>query len=141
MANPTALYSYQGQEPQQLPNKIRLSDGTSRTDVSTFSESELADAGFTGPYVKPEYNSEIETQTWDSDSETWVTEQIPDEVFWRRLRGERNYRLESSDWTQLVDSPITDEEKSAWEIYRQALRDLPTNTEDPKNIVWPSTPA
>ena len=141
MANPTALYSYRGQEPQPLPHRIRLSDGTTRTEVSTFSDSDLKDAGFTGPYVKPEYNSEQQTQIWNSGSDSWVTAQIPDEVFWARLRNERNYRLEISDYTIFADSPFTDEQKTAWKTYRQALRDLPTNTADPKNVTWPSTPS
>jgi hypothetical protein len=30
------LYSYQGAEPAALPHRIRLSDGSTRTDASTF---------------------------------------------------------------------------------------------------------
>ena len=136
----TNLYSYQGQEPQKLPERIRLSDGRSRTDSSTFTEEELANAGFTGPYERPEYNSEIETQEWNSESEQWITTPIPEEVFWERLRGERNLKLTNSDWSQLPDAPLTTAKKTAWATYRQALRDLPENTEDPKNVTWPLQP-
>ena len=38
---------------------------------------------------------------------------------------ERNKQLTASDWTQIPDSPITDEEKQLWRTYRQALRDFP----------------
>jgi hypothetical protein len=134
------LYSYQGQEPQELPHKIRLSDGRSRTDSSTFTEEEIAEAGFTGPYERPEFNPEIETQEWNSELGDWVTTPIPDEVFWNRLREQRNFMLSSSDWSQLSDAPLTSTEKTAWATYRQALRDLPENTEDPKNITWPLQP-
>ena len=136
----TALYSYQGQEPQELPERIRLSDGRTRTDSSTFTEEEIASAGFTGPYEKPEFNSEIETQSWNSESKQWITTSIPEEVFWERLRGERNLKLTNSDWSQLPDAPLTTAKKTAWATYRQALRDLPENTEDPKNVTWPSQP-
>ena len=136
----TALYSHQGQEPQELPERIRLSDGRSRTDSSTFTEEELANAGFTGPYERPEYNSEIETQEWNSESEQWITTPIPEEVFWERLRGERNFRLMNSDWTQIPDVSLTSAKKAEWALYRQALRDLPANTEDPKNVTWPLQP-
>jgi hypothetical protein len=136
----TNLYSYQGQEPQELPERIRLSDGRSRTDSSTFTEEEIANAGFTGPYERPEYNSEIETQEWNSESEHWITTPIPDEVFWERLRGERNFRLMNSDWSQIPDAPLTSAKKAEWALYRQALRDLPANTEDPKNVTWPLQP-
>lgn len=134
------LYSYQGQEPQELPHKIRLSGGRSRTDSSTFTEEEIADAGFTGPYERLEFNPEIETQSWDAELGDWVTTPIPDEVFWERLRGQRNFRLSSSDWSQLSDAPLTSTEKTAWATYRQELRDLPENTEDPKNVTWPLQP-
>ena len=38
---------------------------------------------------------------------------------------ERNKQLTASDWTQMPDSPITDEQKQSWRTYRQALRDFP----------------
>ena len=44
---------------------------------------------------------------------------------WQALRTQRNARLAASDWTQLQDSHLSAEKKSAWADYRQALRDLP----------------
>jgi hypothetical protein len=44
--------------------------------------------------------------------------------------------LQSSDWTQLPDVPLTAEQKAAWAAYRQALRDLP----DVPNVVFPTPP-
>ena len=136
----TTLYSYQGQEPQELPERIRLSGGRTRTDSSTFTEEEIIDAGFTGPYERPEYNSEIETQSWNYKLKKWDTIAIPDEVFWQKLRTERNSILKDSDWSQLSDAPLTSSQKTAWSTYRQELRDLPANTEDPKNVTWPLQP-
>ena len=136
----TTLYSYQGQEPQELPERIRLSGGRTRTDSSTFTEEEIIDAGFTGPYERPEYNSEIETQSWNYKLKKWDTIAIPDEVFWQKLRTERNSILKDSDWSQLSDAPLTSSQKTAWVTYRQALRDLPANTEDPKDITYPLPP-
>ena len=43
------------------------------------------------------------------------------------LRKIRNALLRESDWTQVNDSPLTDEQKQAWATYRQILRDLPAN--------------
>ena len=140
MTDLNALYSYQGQEPQRLPHKIRLSDGRSRTDASSFTDKEIDDAGFTGPYERPEFDPEIETQEWNSELLNWVTTPIPDEVFWERLRNQRDRRLFMSDRTQLSDAPLTSSQKTAWATYRQALRDLPENTEDPKNVTWPLQP-
>lgn len=58
---------------------------------------------------------------------------------WYDVRGERNFLLSSSDWTQGNDSPLTDEKKTEWATYRQALRDI-TNQADPTNITWPTKP-
>lgn len=56
---------------------------------------------------------------------------------WNRLRSERNKRLSSCDWTQVSDSPV---DKNVWSAYRQALRDIPSNTPDPYNPTWPLKP-
>jgi hypothetical protein len=39
-------------------------------------------------------------------------------------RRHRNYYLQSSDWTQLPDVPLSDEQKREWAKYRQELRDM-----------------
>ena len=57
-----------------------------------------------------------------------------------RLRTERNTKLTESDWTQYNDSPLDDEVKDDWTIYRQELRDLPATTEDPADPTWPDVP-
>jgi len=63
------------------------------------------------------------------------------------LRMLRNSILQQSDWTQLSDTQLTEEQKELWRIYRQELRDLPENVEDPKALVldlthpdWPIPP-
>lgn len=66
---------------------------------------------------------------------------IPEEAAWAVLRAERNRRLARSDWTVLPDSPLSPEKVAEWKVYRQALRDLPENTTDPANPVWPAPPA
>ena len=53
------------------------------------------------------------------------------------LRSKRNQLLTETDYLALSDSTLTDEMRS----YRQALRDLPANTEDPANPVWPTKPS
>lgn len=60
---------------------------------------------------------------------------LPDDTM-QQVRTRRNSLLAGSDWTQLPDSPLTDEQKQAWAVYRQALRDVTEN--DP--VVWPDPP-
>jgi hypothetical protein len=52
------------------------------------------------------------------------------------LRRQRNQLLAETDYLALADATLTDEMRT----YRQALRDLPANTSDPANPVWPTKP-
>lgn len=55
------------------------------------------------------------------------------------LRYTRDKLLSECDWTQMPDSPLSEEKKLEWATYRQALRDLPS-TVDINNIVYPNKP-
>lgn len=60
---------------------------------------------------------------------------------WKELREERNKRIAQTDYLAIPDYPHpTEEVKRAWLDYRQALRDLPANTTDPENPIWPEAP-
>jgi len=58
------------------------------------------------------------------------------------LRLVRDDLLIDTDWTQMADAPLTDEEKAAWATYRQELRDLPDGyTTTPLNeVTYPFPP-
>jgi len=60
------------------------------------------------------------------------------------VKNQRNQLLSQSDWTQLPDSPLTDEQKTAWAVYRQELRDLPSiiseNVENWFDVSFPVRP-
>jgi hypothetical protein len=57
------------------------------------------------------------------------------------VRSKRNAILSQTDYLATIDYPHpTEESKQAWLDYRQALRDLPANTTDPENPVWPTPP-
>tara|TARA_Y100000296_G_C5154254_1_gene248115 strand:- start:565 stop:966 length:402 start_codon:yes stop_codon:yes gene_type:complete len=56
---------------------------------------------------------------------------------WEKIRRKRNQLLQESDWTQFPDSPLTDEQKTAWNNYRQKLRDIPQDFKDPEKVEWP----
>jgi len=64
--------------------------------------------------------------------------EVPAEYFFERIRNWRNAELAACDWTQVADSQA---DKTAWAEYRQALRDLPTQNADPKQIVFPTRPS
>lgn len=82
----------------------------------------------------------METIVNCSTGEVFVTPPTPEEellMAWKALRSRRDNLLADSDWTQVADAPVN---QSAWATYRQALRDLPANTTDPFNPVWPVKP-
>jgi len=45
-----------------------------------------------------------------------------------QFRALRNDALNSTDWTQLPDAPLSAEKVAEYKTYRQTLRDLPANT-------------
>lgn len=59
---------------------------------------------------------------------------------WDEVRAERNALLAACDWTQLADAPLSTEQRTAWQSYRQALRDI-TAQSDPFDLDWPSAPS
>lgn len=65
----------------------------------------------------------------NSDSEKWAAVKII-----------RNQLLKDCDWTQLPDAVMSIEEKTAWQEYRQALRDLPQAFNSPDDVMFPSQP-
>tara|TARA_B110000977_G_scaffold51459_1_gene69917 strand:+ start:601 stop:957 length:357 start_codon:yes stop_codon:yes gene_type:complete len=60
----------------------------------------------------------------------------------KHIRFTRNHLLQSTDiYVSVPDFPhATPEKKQEWLDYRQALRDFPSNAEDPVNPVWPVPP-
>ena len=59
----------------------------------------------------------------------------------KELRAERDRRLAATDWVTLKAYSTSTPVPEAWATYMQALRDLPANTEDPANPVWPVQPS
>ena len=56
------------------------------------------------------------------------------------IRRQRNHLLASSDWTQLIDSPLDEITRDAWAVYRQELRDLTDNIDENGEIEFPIAP-
>ena len=52
------------------------------------------------------------------------------------VRNKRNNLLAETDWMGLSDVTMS----SDWATYRQALRDISTQKDFPKNITWPEKP-
>ena len=53
------------------------------------------------------------------------------------VRQQRNAKLRESDWTQIADSTA---DKPTWAAYRQALRDITSQSGFPWTVTWPDAP-
>ena len=77
---------------------------------------------------------------WTGSS--WFTDP---EKFANAVRGERQWLLTYSDWTQFNDCGLSDAKKQEWAVYRQALRDitdnLPSGIDRFSDIPWPVEPS
>lgn len=62
------------------------------------------------------------------------------QVQWEFVRNKRNRLLAECDWTCVTDSQLSEADQTSWQTYRQALRDVPQNQNDPENITWPDAP-
>ena len=74
----------------------------------------------------------------------WVFNGYTEEDAMNRLRFERGQKLSSSDWRMVSDYPNSNQ--SEWRTYRQALRDITTQTPsldadgNLTGITWPTAP-
>jgi len=83
--------------------------------------------------------SATEEAECDARDLAWTNEAFNREI--AKVRKKRNNLLVESDWVVLPDSPIAD--KTAWQNYRQELRDITnglTTVEDVNSVTWPTKP-
>jgi hypothetical protein len=64
----------------------------------------------------------------------------PEERAKASLRPERDHLLNISDWTQLRDSPLSEDKIAAWAAYRQELRDLTDEIDENGEVDFPEKP-
>ena len=59
---------------------------------------------------------------------------------WKRVRQDRDRLLNETDWIVTKAKETSTNIPAAWKTYRQALRDVPSQS-DPDNITWPTKPS
>ena len=69
-----------------------------------------------------------------------LADYVPPAPAWADIRSKRNGLLAETDWVVVKAQETGEAVPAAWATYRQALRDLPANTADPANPVWPTKP-
>jgi len=93
---------------------------------------------------------ETKTIVWYNEPEVMPTEEeiisqctLSDRsLVYTKIRDLRNYKLSKCDWTVMPDSPLSAEKIEEWKVYRQALRDITTNSYNLfSEVIWPSEPS
>lgn len=85
------------------------------------------------------YNVDTEKELSEKYKEYLETaKKIEFEELANEIRNKRDELLAETDWTQMQDSPLSEEKIEKYKKYRQALRDIPEQKEFPFNVVFPS---
>ena len=134
-----ALYSFKGAWPTRLPNRIKLSNGLTKTDKTTFTQEDLTDAGWFEVEDPPAatYPNKLE---WDGNS-WYVREPNKSEASlkWQEIRNECNRKLFETDYKVIKAMELGETLDPAITQYRQDLRDLYNNVNDvdPWTVKYP----
>ena len=143
------LYSYNNEYPIEIPDRIRLSDGSTRTDSSTFTDAEIQDAGYVSVSDPPSYDSSTHKLTWTGTA--WqVVALTTDELntiqsnLWSEVRKTRDNMIQNVEWRIMryqsevrLGITTTTDSISDLDTYVQELRDI-TDQSDPSSITWPA---
>jgi hypothetical protein len=62
------------------------------------------------------------------------------DITWDKIKQIKNLLLQKSDWTQLIDVDLSEEDKSKWSVYRKQLRDITKTFRNPSEVEWPISP-
>ena len=81
------------------------------------------------------FTAEEEAQ-WNAEVAEW--EAGANDRSAAEARAKRDRLLNQSDWTQMPD--YSGANKADWATYRQALRDVPAQSDFPTTINWPVEP-
>jgi hypothetical protein len=130
------LYSFNGGYPAPLPFTIFLKDGRCRTDPETFTKTELADAGFVGPFERPTLAAD-EVEIWDGKTLS-KRKLTTEELAWREAAAKppvpsavtnfqaRAALLAAGLFDQVNDAllaqPVNSTARQAWEYANELTR-------------------
>lgn len=135
-------YSFKGKFPEKIPNRIRLSNGSTRTDSSTFTSEEIQDAGWIEVESPPsvQYPNILD---WDSGNMKWLIREPNGDETGKRfiwIREECQRKLAETDYKVIKSIELNQQLDPAYTQYRQELRDLYNNINniDPQNFSFPT---
>jgi hypothetical protein len=124
---------------------------------SVASDATMAEYGAMRVYfsTRPELTDtqvlEEDTPVFSNEDQRWtqvlrVRDMTVEEVTSRndtqaaQVRAQRDTKLAETDWIVIKNLELNANIPGAWEVYRQALRDVPTQSGFPWTITWPVQP-
>jgi hypothetical protein len=145
IVNETIEYPYSVEQLRKDAYNISFPETMSQSMLEEFGVYNVVATPKPTDYTKnisegtPTLTDGVYYQVWSQAdaTESEITERINQK--WEEIRDHRNTLLKDSDWTVLVDSPLSGSVLENWKTYRQELRDA-TSQENPFNIVWPNQP-
>ena len=145
IVNETIEYPYSVEQLRKDAYNISFPETMSQSMLEEFGVYNVVATPKPTDYTKnisegtPTLTDGVYYQVWSQAdaTESEITERINQK--WEAIRDNRNTLLKDSDWTVLVDSPLSGSVLENWKTYRQELRDV-TSQENPSNIVWPNQP-
>ena len=103
-------------------------------------------AGQVAPYVElwKEEKARLEQAAAEAEAAR-LAEYNSEEARFERLRSGRDQRLAATDYLLMPDYPLSDDQRTILQVYRQALRDLPSQEGAPwdggaEDTPWPEIP-
>ena len=115
----------------QLMTEVNRGTEEEPNIVQTFNDKEVQCSSDT-------LEAALSTAQQEAYNGEYIVEDIPMTEDEARL--ERDRLLAETDWTQVLDAPISSESREAFRVYRQALRDVPEQAGFPEAIEWPVMP-
>lgn len=127
-------YDFSGEDYEIVETDELLSYVDSEGQTFTYQQSGHIVSDLDGTHYHLTWNgSEIV-----KDDDALATYQLAEK--WKRVRQDRDRLLNETDWVVTKATETETSVSSTWKSYRQALRDVPSQS-DPDNITWPSKPS
>lgn len=83
-------------------------------------------------------NEEVIIVTKQEQEQAAIAKYIEEKA--AEVRETRNKLLLESDWSVIIDSPLSEEDKELWMSYRTQLRNVPQQKGFPLDVVFPEKP-
>ena len=98
------LYSYKGETPKVLPQRIRLENGETRTSLNELSKEDLEDLGFIGPIEMSNLSVDENTERIDWNGNEYIMRQLNEvELYQIRVNQIKNIDYVGF-WNDLIET-------------------------------------